>query len=581
MTDLITDSRDEQTLDDLRRDADQLHIPIFQRSYVWTTGQLKQLNDDIQLVRDGIEESQFIGAVITYELPRQHEVSGRLKSLAIVDGQQRLLTLSIYIMAVAELMAPYEPEEAALTVQDYLLLPPRPGLNINTRIVPAYADRNQFRGLWDRLNSPEVLQDQLLSNPPRPPAASGETFGKLSNQYRAIIREIKKGLPDSKELHLEHLRMLLGYVTRDLTFVHLKLNDASSATKIFERLNFAGVKVGIVDLVRNEVFSRANADPVEAQRLFADVWRPFEELFSGHAESFFFPYALIQDSNTKKSEIFTKLRQSWNEMSPEQVVQNMRVYQEPFMAVHDTLKVSSSLEVSIRLERLKRIRRPSVTYPFLMRILEGLQSGEVAEQQCVSILEGLEVFLVRRAILGYEPTGLHALFKSLWGDLPEVSAKGLAEVVNSKPTIQWPIDTEVEAAVRNRSLAKANICGFLLQEFDRSLPGDVVEDAPSIEHILPQSYDPEGAWASSFSKEEHKKYKDTLANLIPLSTPLNSSLQAGEYSTKRARYLSESKFVTPRFLAQNYLDWTPISIEKRAADMAKWVVEKWPNPTLL
>ena len=188
------------------------------------------------------------------------------------------------------------------------------------------------------------------------------------------------------------------------------------------------------------------------------------------------------------------------------------------------------------------------------------------------------MFLVRRAILGYEPTGLHALFKSLWADLAELTPKGFADVVTSKSTIQWPTDTEVRAAIKTRSLAKAKICGFLLQEYDRSLPGDFVDDVPTIEHILPQSYDVEGPWADTFTRDEHKKVKDILANLVPLSTPLNSSLQAGGYAVKRDRYLRESKFVTPRHLAHTFDKWTPPDLETRSELLADWAVQTWPNP---
>ena len=66
MNNWITDSQDEQCIEDLFRDADQIHIPIFQRPYVWKQKEFDFLTHDLQLIRDSIENSRFLGAVVTY-----------------------------------------------------------------------------------------------------------------------------------------------------------------------------------------------------------------------------------------------------------------------------------------------------------------------------------------------------------------------------------------------------------------------------------------------------------------------------------------------------------------------------------
>ncbi len=82
-------------------------------------------------------------------------------------------------------------------------------------------------------------------------------------------------MPQEEELQSSYLHEILDILTQRLTFVHLKLNDASAATKIFERLNFRGVKVEISDLVRNEVFSGVADNPSEAQRIYDTCMAPF------------------------------------------------------------------------------------------------------------------------------------------------------------------------------------------------------------------------------------------------------------------------------------------------------------------
>ncbi len=577
MADWITDSQDEQSLEELLRDADQVRIPIFQRSYIWKQKQFDELCQDIRLIRDTVENSQFLGAVVAYERPRP-SVVGRLRVLDVVDGQQRLLTLYIFVMAITEHMASLDKEVAAEIVQEFLLLASRRGLEVNTRVVPAYDDRNQFRSLWDRINSPDVLQDLLQNNRPHPPSPSGDSVGVLVAQYTRISRFLSKTSPRDRNERLDYLREILDIVTRKLTFVHLKLNDASVATKIFERLNFRGIRVGIVDLVRNEVFSRVSDDPGDARHILEHHWQPLESRFQGRAEAFFFPYCLIHNNNIIKSELFTQLRSTWNGLSPQQIIEHMTPYQKPFMAIDQGITNYDSSDLNQRLERLHRLSSPSAIYSYIIKVVYEYQTNNLSEDMCLKFLDFTESFLVRRAIMGFEPTGLHALFKGMWNEIsPDPTVDKIIAAIDSRPTIQSPSDEDIRTAIKTRPLAKARICKYLLAERDISLPGDNPSEDPTIEHILPQSYDRIGYWGNLFSLDEHRELKDTWANLIPLSNPLNSSLQAADYDTKRQRYEDESMFITPRHLASNWSEWTIDSINDRATQLANWAIKRWPN----
>src|SRR6185295_16364618 len=136
-----------------------------------------------------------------------------------------------------------------------------------------------------------------------------------------------------------------------------------------------GVRVGIIDLVRNEVFSRIE-DTQEALRVYQNVWQPFEESFRGRAEEFFFPYALLHDSNTKKSEIFSQLRRLWDELSPAQIVEHMVPYRQPFLAI-DAGRHDYPAELGLAIDRLNGLKRPSAVYPFVMGLLRSVDAGDV------------------------------------------------------------------------------------------------------------------------------------------------------------------------------------------------------------
>ncbi len=576
----VTDSQDEQNYEDLFRDNDQIHVPLFQRPYVWTNKELTTLQDDIQVVLDGQESSQFLGAVVTYERPRDPNVTGRIKAVDVVDGQQRLITLTLYVAAIAEVMSSLDAEMAWRIIDDHLLVA-RTGLSVNTRIIPSISDRKQFHQVCERLNdsvhgvpeSKKILAPQSGSESP--------ADGRLLKQYMRMLKEMRalskladgECIEDAKSRLEGRLEVLIG----SLQVVVLKLNDPSSANKIFQRLNYAGVQVDILGLVRNEVFSRL-VDPRQTERIFQESWQPFELRLGEKGAGLFFPYCLIHKSSTTKSEMFSTLRELWKDHnSPEEIVHHLDPFADSYLALvtGDTSTFNDIAHVYI--QRFYAMKCPAAAYPFLMQLLLAKQSDDIGDQDFEDLMNAVESFLIRRLICGFEPTGLHALFKSLWIDMRDNrSLDKFRQLVNVRGTIHWPTPEDVRKSIRERQLYKSKICNYLLVELDRLLPGDDPSEAPSVEHILPQTIEDGSPWAEIFSTEDHHRYRHTLANLVPLTQELNSSLSNQAYSDKASRFRSESMFKTPRLLAAEFPDiWDPDAIEARSEQIANQALQRW------
>jgi len=189
----------------------------------------------------------------------------------------------------------------------------------------------------------------------------------------------------------------------------------------------------------------------------------------------------------------------------------------------------------------------------------------------------VESFLVRRAIRGIEPTGLHAVFKSMWLDIgKKVLPDEVAGKLKSITTQDWPSNAEVMESILARPLYKSRVVKFLLMEMELSQNADLTELDFQIEHIMPQTLTQ--AWIDSGVKPEiHEKLKDTIGNLVTLSEPLNKEVSQALYPEKRPKYRSKSKFALARDVAERYDSWTPEVIQGRSREIGEWAVHRWPK----
>ncbi len=210
-----------------------------------------------------------------------------------------------------------------------------------------------------------------------------------------------------------------------------------------------------------------------------------------------------------------------------------------------------------------------------MQLSRALTVGDIPHPEGQEVLEIIESFLVRRAICGHEPTGLHAVFKRLWVDCGGTpTPDNVISEIKKHRTVVWPDDKAVREAMLTRKMYGAGITKYILLQYDLHLGGDQPSDSPWIEHVLPEN--PSKGWFLDFTKREHAMMKDRIANLIPLSEKMNTSLSNKPYDAKRATYLEDAMYKSARKLAQANKTWAPETIEKRGRKIARWAVKRWP-----
>src|SRR5690348_1554935 len=332
---------------------------------------------------------------------------------------------------------------------------------------------------------------------------SGRETGPLRNNYRSALRFFKSQFDQEG---LDRLRSVYQAMLESMSVVQIDVWDPTNGPKIFDSLNSRQEPMTIGDLVRNEIFARvADEHPDDIEQIDQQSWQPFYKKFqdAGHNlfDSYFFPYGLVKNPNLKKSEVYGALREEWRDtIDPKLIIEELAKYQDAFLdLVTGTNKQKHPLPVAGLFENLYRSGAPSSTYPFLMQLSRALQDGLVADKQTREVLEVIESFLVRRAVSGHEPTGLHAVFKRLWADCKGNPDRATVEKeIRKHKTVVWPSDDAFKEAIRTRALYGSGITPYFLREYDRGLGGDKPETVPWIEHVLPEN--PVKEWFQHFTK---------------------------------------------------------------------------------
>ena len=562
--------------------------PLFQRRYEWGKRQLDTLWEDVDAVlgENPVSRSRFLGAILIEVTAASG--AGRVQENQLVDGQQRLTTFHLLVCAVVELLGTIDED---LDDDD-----PTPDDLARQYLVGGQASRRNEPRLRPTIQDTQQLNTVLRVTGVRGldlPPNYGPTTGKILNAYRAILRGVRDrcGETDNPASPLSgaRLRNFLRDVMDRISLVEIQLGSDHDPYEVFERLNTAGERLDARDLVRNYVFQRASAEstPDELLAVHRERWLPLEESFADAKafEGFFFPFGTIHQPQTTQSRLFSDLRGRWRQNTAGEsgidaavsIIDDLRDYVQSYNCLTGHLTDAYSKTVNEATARFARMRASAVVLPYLMRILRSYESKELRAHQVVAAFQTVESFLVRRALLGIEPTGLHAIFRRLHNEVG-ADPHAVTEYIDQNPTIVFPEDDEFVTAVMEGDLYHRKLASYVVMEYERGITGGRKPDpGATLDHVVPQSRG--GNWGKFFSSEDHGRLVHTWANLVPLSSMDNSTKGSQSWAEARKQLKHETHFKTSKLLLDRNKRWTPSAVEKRAAELATWATKRWPKLT--
>ena len=558
----------ETSLRELLEGTKQYQVPLYQRTYAWKKEQLDRLWDDvIQLAQDrersGGGPTHFMGSLVL-ALTGDIGPAG-LSRYLVVDGQQRLTTLTLLLAALRDHRAQTESADHCDRIDEQFLINKWRKGDERLKLLPTQADRVSYLACIDGGSG----------------AGSADSIGEA---YRFFAgRLVDHDDPDDAE----DIERLEEAVLSGLTLVSVTTAQEDNVYRIFESLNNTGLKLTQGDLLRNYLFMRL---PRRGEVLYETVWLPLQRrLTNDQLELLFWLDAVQRDDSVNQRETYRAQVTRLDALPGEApIVEEMHRFYRLSGLLELILNPELESDPAVR-ERLSRLETWGTTtaYPLLLHLLDRRASGQASSEEIAAAMLYVESFLIRRMVIGRATNNLNRI---LLGAVPQIAGSSPVDVALRRYLSTgrkfFATDEQVRQGARSnsfyfsgRTAQRKLVLTWLEQTFGSKEPVD--PQTCTIEHVLPQTLTP--TWRDMLHAdlepgENRSEVYDTLLHTLGNLTlsGYNSSLGNRPFAEKREKLAHSGLFMNQTIAEQEA--WSRSEILARADDLADRIIDIWPGP---
>lgn len=554
--------------DFLSSNKTQFVIPVYQRNYDWTIGQCKQLLDDILEVGSNKKmNAHFIGSIV-YVHDDVYQTS-RIKELTVIDGQQRLTTLTLIYLVLYKLANELNNQELVNEISE-------------TYLINKFAPEEEKLKLRPTDNNDRALK-YLLRND-----ASEEytDFSKLIDNFNYFQGRISA---QNYESVLHGLSKLM--------FVEVSLDrDKDDPQRIFESLNSTGLELAQADLIRNYILMGLHRK--DQNKIYQYYWEIIEKLAKdetlnvSRVSDFIRDYLTLENKNIpNKGKVYLEFKEKYPTSSLEELEQNLTRIKSLVKYYNKLInpKNETDKEIRLQLEYINRLEI-NVAYPFLMKVYEDYSNAIIDKPTFIKTLDLVQSFTWRRFILGLPTNALNKIFMNLYDKVEKENYLfSIQKSLLQRTGVQrFPKNAELIDALKVKDVynIKAKNRTYLLERLENYDNKEPVlidgNEGITIEHIFPQNPDPK--WKIDLGVEDLNYIKENYLNTIANLTLSGNNGKLGNKSFLSKRDLKDAGYKDSRLWLNRYLatidKWDISEIEKRYELIAQRVLQIWEIPEI-
>lgn len=564
-------------------------IPVYQRKYDWKYDNCRQLYEDLKKIVLNERNSHFFGSIVSTVVPNGSKIEYH-----IIDGQQRLTTITLLLLAIRNLIAQGKVSTPDVKLDEQInqrfLVSPWASQDDRIKLRPVKSDRDALVKLF----------------------GDEEDYNRSSNltiNYQFFYEMVAK-----EEISVADLYSAIG----KLEIISITLDQEDNAQLIFESLNSTGLALTEGDKIRNYVLMGL---PAQNQTEYYDTyWAKIEKCTANDVSGFVRDYLSIKQQVTPTVSNVYQSFKSYSESAglPVDVLLTDLLRYARFFKKLLTCKsglteqklddsrcpapltatqCKSGLTEQKLNDCLYRLRRLEivVTRPFLMEVLRLHQDGKVTNDDVLKIFLITENYLFRRNICEVPTNALNKIFLNLNKEIIRYDntadnyvAKFIYALLSKKESGRFPDDEEFASALAEKQVyqMRGKYKVYLFERFEnygtietKDVYTHLDNNTYTIEHIMPQHLTP--AWTESLganAAEIHETWLHRLANLT--LTGYNPNLSNNTFVEKRdakdGGYRVSGLKMNQKIATKS--TWGLAELKERNEEMIKLAMEIWACP---
>ena len=541
-------------------------IPRFQRDYSWTEDEWEDLwLDLLGTIKEGGEPAHYMGYLVLQ--------SDNDKTFDVIDGQQRLTTLSIIILAALKnferlFQDGKDPERNKQRMEDY------------RRSYIGFLDPVTFvpkSKLALNRNNDRYFQTYLVPLEHLPVRGFRTSEHSLRKAFEWFEKRIREYLNKSSSDHGTELAQFIESLSDKLFFTVITVTDELNAYKVFETLNARGVRLSSTDLLKNYLFSiiHREGDHEHEMKNLEDRW----ESIVGRLGSESFPDFLRTHWNSRRdsvrqTELFKVIRSKVT--SRELAFALLREMEEDMDNYLALTKPETSHWIPALKTYASELRMFAVRQPLPLLLAAR---RKLADSDMDTLMRACVVISFRfNVIAGLQASGQEATYGGVAQKISTASLAGLAAILAALKPI-YIGDPQFKAAfvekvIRTTNTRNKRVVRYLLCAVEKQTSGndhDADSDSFNIEHILPQN--PSESW-NQFRDEDAEIMAYRLGNMTLMQTSANRDAGNASFAEKKPAYAASLFEITKKVAAEN-ADWTPERLSARQTWMANQASSIW------
>lgn len=546
----------------LLQGAKQFIVPIFQRDYSWGTKHCQQLwKDVIRVGSDPRIKVHFLGSVVYVAAEGN---AATITRWLLIDGQQRMTTLTLLLIALRDRMAELEgsatksdEESTPDELNDYFLLNPHGRGNRRPKLHLRRADHETLISMLDRKGLPELPSENIRDN----------FFFLRDLVAQADVQTVYNGI-------------------KKLVVVDVSLTRGQDDPQmIFESLNSTGVDLTQADLIRN--FVLMGMDESSQTQHYEEHWQPIERSFGRRYRTDFDKFVkdfltlqMRPGTSLKAAEIYYEFRSYYLRTVDKRGVNGILSDLRRFGAYYTRFSLGQE-EHAVLKEAFSRLRSlVQVASPVVMTLYEYHDRAKtLTTAEFVEAVELLESFVFRRSVCNMQTRSLGQIFAGLAYRITEAQPLLSLKIAlyRQGKNRRFPTDAEFREALETRDVYHMQTCFYLLDRIENFSKERIDTSNFTIEHVMPQNEDLRPEWRSMLGSDWRKVQEVWLHRLGNLTlTGYNSTYSDRSFFEKKSipEGFNDSPLRLNKPLREQSI-WNAEAIEKRGKDLAEKALEVW------